>query len=533
MKAKSEMMKIAERRELFCVAMQITSKSKRSYFRLPFALAAILTLLLLSGCGTNRGAFSPNKKYSPEQLQRDYRIYESMLEEYHPGLYWYTSKDSMDYYFRWGREQLRDSMTEPEFRKVLTYVTAKINCGHTTVRSSRSWSRYADTVRLGKMFPLSVKVWDDAMVITGNLNLKDSILRRGVVITAINGKSKSFLTDTLFQYISTDGYNRTHKYQTLSNRGFFGSLYTNLFGLSDKYVIDYKDSSGRTGRATIPVYNPWGDTPRVRGTRTFRPIEPPSKQVIRQQRLNAVRLLRVDTVNHSAMMDLASFGRGYRLRKFFHDSFKTMKENNIRHLIIDVRTNGGGSVSNSTTLTRYLVNDKFKISDSLYALTKKGHYSQYIQNHFWNRLFITLFTRKKKDGYYHFGYFERHYFKPKKNNHFDGKVYILTGGNSFSATTLFTSAVIKQTNVTVIGEETGGGAYGNSAWLIPDATLPETGVRFRLPLFRLVIDNDTPKNGRGIQPEILSLPTVEAIRRNTDFKVEKAMELIKKDQQHK
>ena len=69
-------------------------------------------------------------------------------------------------------------------------------------------------------------------------------------------------------------------------------------------------------------------------------------------------------------------------------------------------------------------------------------------------------------------------------------MYILTGGNSFSATTLFVSAVIKQDNVTVVGEETGGGAYGNSAWLIPDVTLPETGVRFRLPLFRLVIDKN-------------------------------------------
>lgn len=45
----------------------------------------------------------------------------------------------------------------------------------------------------------------------------------------------------------------------------------------------------------------------------------------------------------------------------------------------------------------------------------------------------------------------------------------------------------------MIGEETGGGAYGNSAWLIPDVALPETGVRFRLPLFRLVIDKTVLK----------------------------------------
>lgn len=498
-----------------------------------------LSLAQLCSCGVARGHYTPRKKYSPEQLQQDYSVYRYLLESRHPGLYWYTSKDSMDYYFDWGFTQLRDSLTETGFRKILNFVTAKINCGHTTVRPSKAANKYSDTARLGPLFPLSIKAWQDHdpeqevhMVVTANLNRRDSILKRGTEILSIGGRSKEKILDSLFEYISTDGYNKTHKYQSLSNRGFFGSLYTTLFGLSDKYVIDYKDSAGHTGRVTVPVYNPVADTPLVRGTRSFRPVQSPSKQVIRQQRLNAVRLLRIDTVNHSAMMDLASFGRGYRLRKFFHDSFKVMKENKIGHLIIDVRSNGGGSVSNSTTLTRYIAGDKFKISDSLYAVRKRGDYQQYIQNHFWNRLFMTFFTRKKKDGYYHFGYFERHYFKPKRNNHFNGKVYILTGGNSFSATTLFTSAVIKQENVTVIGEETGGGAYGNSAWLIPDATLPETGVRFRLPLFRLVIDNNIPKNGRGVQPEIPSLPTVEAIRRNADFKVEKAMELIKKDQQH-
>src|SRR5690606_39414174 len=45
-------------------------------------------------------AFSPAKKYSVDQLKKDYSIYRNVLEEAHPGLYWYTSKDSMDYYFK-------------------------------------------------------------------------------------------------------------------------------------------------------------------------------------------------------------------------------------------------------------------------------------------------------------------------------------------------------------------------------------------------------------------------------------------------
>jgi hypothetical protein len=493
----------------------------------------ILILFSLSvaivSCGVSKSSFSPNKKYSLQQVQKDYSVYQTILEEHHPGLYWYTSKDSMDHYFQWGQQHLKDSMTEPEFRKVLTYVTAKINCGHTTVRSSKAWAKYSDTVRLGKMFPLSMKVWDEAMVVTANLNRRDSILKRGTEVLKINGRTKDAIIDTLFDYISTDGYNRTHKYQSLSNRGFFGSLYTSLFGIAEKYSIDYKDANGRVKTISIPVYNPAADTANRTGTRPLRPAPQPSKKERKRQLANTVRLLKIDSVNHTAMMDLSSFGRGYGLKKFFQNSFEALQKNNIGHLIIDVRGNGGGSVTNSTLLSRYLADQRFKVSDTLFAVKKGGRYEHYIQNHFWNKLFMFFFTKKKKDGNYHFGYFERHYFKPKKENHYDGNVYILTGGNSFSATTLFVSSVIKQDNVTVIGEETGGGAYGNSAWLIPDVTLPETGLRFRLPLFRLVIDKTTPKTGRGVQPEILSLPTVEDVRKGSDYKLDKAMELIKLD----
>ncbi|NOT50400.1 MAG: peptidase S41 [Chitinophagaceae bacterium] len=486
---------------------------------------------VLLSCGVNKSSFSPSKKYSPEQLAKDYSLYQNILEEHHPSLYWYTPKDSMDYYFDWGRQHLKDSMTEPEFRKVLNYVTAKINCGHTTVRTSKAWSKYSDTVRPGKIFPLSVKVWEDAMVVTTNLNRRDSILKRGTVITKINDRTKTALIDTMLDYISTDGYNRTHKHQSLSNRGYFGSLYTSLFGLREKYNVEYIAADGQINNITIPVYNPAADTVGRTGTRPLQRVPQPSRRERRRMEKAAARLLQVDSVNHTAMMNLNTFGRNAGLRKFFRQSFRTLNNGNIGHLIIDVRSNGGGSVTNSTLLSKYIADQNFKIADSLYALKKGSRYDKYIKDQFWNKLFMTFFTKKRKDGYYHFGYFENRYFKPKKNKHYDGKVYILTGGNSFSATTLFVSSVVKQDNVTVVGEETGGGAYGNSAWLLPDVTLPETGVRFRLPLFRLVIDKTVPKIGKGLQPEVEALPTVDAIRRNADFKVEKAMELIKSDKE--
>lgn len=486
--------------------------------------------ILLTACGVSKSSFSPGRKYAPDQLQKDYDLYRSILEHHHPSLYWYTPKDSINYFFDYGRRQLSDSMTEPQFRKLLSFVTAKINCGHTTVRSSKAWSKYSDTVRVGKMFPLSMKLWNDTMLVTANLNRKDSILRRGTMITKLNGKTIAELTDTMFQYLSADGYNRTHKYQSLSNRGYFGSLYTTIYGPKEKYELEYIDSTGKPRLITIPVYNPAADTVGRMAVRPPARIPQPSKKERKRQQISTIRLLRIDTVNRTAMMTLSTFGKGYGLRKFFRQSFAALDKNNISHLIVDVRGNGGGNVNNSTLLTRYIADDKFKIADSLYAVRKRSPYYKYIQNHFWNRVFISVFTNKKKDGNYHFGYFERHAFRPKQSHHYTGKTYIVTGGNSFSATTLFTSALIRQEDVIVVGEETGGGAYGNSAWLIPDATLPETGIRFRLPLFRLVIDKNIPKDGRGVQPEVLSLPSIEAIKRNADFKIEKVMELIKADQ---
>jgi Peptidase family S41 len=490
--------------------------------------ALILLMVVIAGCGTFKSSFNPNKKYSPQQLEKDYTIFQNVLEESHPGLYWYNSKDSMDYYFNWGKQQIKDSLTEPAFRKVLSYVLAKMDCGHTTVRYSKKYSKYLDTLKDEKFFPLSLKLWDDTTVVAANLNRRDTILKRGTVVKAIDHKTMKQITDTLFKFISSDGYNLTHKFQSLSNRGFFGSIYTSVYGMENRYTIDYMDSLQISHSVVIPVYDPSKDTINRTAIRRF--IRPTKKERKRMSLQNN-RSLRLDTANRTAFLDVNSFGRGYQLKRFFRQSFHSIRKDRVQYLVIDVRGNGGGSVTNSTLLSKYLVKQKFKVCDSLYAINRNSHYKAYIDKYFFNRLFMLAFTRRKSDGNFHFRWFEKHYFEPKTKNHFNGKCYVLIGGNSFSATTLFTNSVIKQENVVVVGEETGGGSYGNTAWLIPDVKLPETRLEFRLPLFRLVMDKDQPKTGHGIIPEVEAKPFVDAIRRNEDYKLNKVMELIKKDKQ--
>ncbi|MGV3656490.1 MAG: S41 family peptidase [Chitinophagaceae bacterium] len=485
-----------------------------------FCAIAVLCVVLASSCSVAKN-YNPSTRYAPQKLQQDYDIFQSILEEEHPGLYWYTPKDSMDYFFARGKNLLTDSMTETAFRAVLSSVVSKIHCGHTSVRASKAYLKLADSLR-PKPFPISLKIWPDTALVTANINRKDSQITRGVIVTAIDGKPMQQIVDSLFQHLPSDGYNLTHKYQLLSNRSGFGSLYTAVFGHKALYKIDFIDTLGRQRTSMLNLYPPKDTTARQR------PLPRPkiSKRKQKKGRLAATRSLQFDTSSRTAFMNLNTFTRDGGLPRFCKKSFKQLHKRGTEHLIIDLRGNGGGSVTNSNLLTKYISKERFKLADSLYAITCNSNWGKYQQNRFFNWLFMLTMTKKREDGKYHFGYFERKHFKPKKRFHFDGDVYILTGGNTFSASTLFIKSIDKQPNVYVVGEETGGGAYGNNAWLIPDVTLPNTKVVFRLPLFRLVIDKDAPK-GRGAMPHVPSLPTTEAIRRNVDYKANKAYELIK------
>ena len=56
-------------------------------------------LMLLSACTASRDAYNPALRYSPEELREDYDLLRRLMERYHPSLYWYTPKDSMDMAF--------------------------------------------------------------------------------------------------------------------------------------------------------------------------------------------------------------------------------------------------------------------------------------------------------------------------------------------------------------------------------------------------------------------------------------------------
>lgn len=472
-----------------------------------------------TGCSVSRN-YSADKKFPKDKLKEDYSLLRNILEKKHPSLYWYTSKDSMDHYFDEGYKNISDSMTELQFGwKIIAPLTNKIHCGHTSFGMSKGWNKFIRNKRIPS-FPLYLKIWKDTMVVIANMNRNDSVIKKGMLITAINGVKNRDMIKKMSGYLVQDGYEDNVNYIRLSTS--FPFFHRNVFGIYKTYSVDYIDSLGKSGKALIPVFGLTEDT--LKKIKNFPPVK--HKRITRQEKLENVRSLKI--TDGIAVITINSFASGNFLKRFLRQSFSALKNNNIKNVVIDIRANGGGDIGNYVFLTRYIRSTSFKVADTAIAMSKNlAPYTKYISSGFFNNIGMLLLTKKQSDGRYHFGYWERHIIQPKNKNHFAGEVYVLTNGLTFSASSLFCNAVKGQSNVTLVGENTGGGWHGNSGIMIPDITLPNTKLHVRLPMFRLVQYNHIPKTGTGVMPDVYVGPTVEGARRELDLKMETVKKLVK------
>jgi C-terminal processing protease CtpA/Prc len=477
-----------------------------------------------------------NKKQAASALQQDIILLKKILEANHPSLYWHTPKDTIDYYFNEAITALKDSTNEIQFKNIVAKVVAKIKCGHTSVRYSKQFLKESEKHNYPQ-FPLYLKVWDDSLIVLSNAFRKDTILKRGTIITSINGRNNRHLLDTLFMFMSTDGNSNNFKNQVLSNN--FPAWYKQVFGLDSIYTIDYIDAVGKPKTTTLKNYSlPSKQSPSkkdsiIKKDTVKKPIEvviKPTRKQIRRARLLEKRSLQIDTSINTAYIRLNTFSSG-RLRHFFRKSMRTIQRDSIKNVVIDLRSNGGGSVGITKRFLQYFVDTAFKHGDTVAAVTRSFPYRKHIKGWQWYWFPMNFFAKKQADGLIHYRRYEQHYYKPRAKYHFKGNVYLVQGGITFSAATMFISTLKNQKNVTVVGEETGGGYYGNTAMHLPTIVLPNSKLRIILPMYKLVMNKNRPK-GNGIIPNVLVPPSSAAILDGYDIKLYTIRKMILNAQQH-
>lgn len=482
-----------------------------------WSIAILLAISSIVSCSTGRSSAEVlRQKFAPQQLREEVVLLQKILEANHPGLYLYTSKDSLDALFQATITGITDSLTTSQYRNRLAYVISSIKCGHTAIRYPDDYANATISQRNAPRFPLSIKTWSDSLVVIGSLLKNDTIFRKGTIITAINGFRQQQLLDSMFHLIGTDGNADNFKSQLISFN--FPAHYRNAFGTDSNYRISYIDEQGQERETTIPNFVPVRDTSR--GNRLPAPLLPPlTRKERRKAALANKRSMHIDTTLRTGYMRVSTFSGG-QLRSFFRRAFRQLAKDSIQHLVIDLRENGGGSIGVSNRFTRYITDHPFKVADTIAAKSRRFRYGSYIHPTWIYWLTMQLTSKKKKDGLYHFGFYERHAFKPVKRHHFNGQVYVLQGGFTFSAAAMFVSHIKGQHNVLLTGEETGGGQYGNNSVHLPVIRLPYSGMQVVLPLYRVVLDAGALPDGHGIQPDLPIPPSSQSIRNGVDLKLE-------------
>ena len=482
----------------------------------------LLGIMMLGGLWSCSPAshvpYSPQKKYSPQELQEDLQLMEQTLRRNHPSLHWYASEEEVQQAFAKAYRAVQDSLNENTFRNLLNETVSVLRCGHTSVRNSRQYNWYTAGSR-PTGFPLGLKITDDStLIVTSNLYRTDSILRRGVRLTSINNRTAKQLIDTLLPLVPIDGYSNNFSYQNISNN--FGRFYNSRFPLDSSYEIQFYNQQGTLQTTQLRWYDPQKDTLRRR------PAAQPSATAPsrRQLKLQSVRSFMIDSSGRYALLRINTFTHDFK-RSWLRKRFRDLRKKKVDQLVMDVRNNGGGLIQSSLLLTRLVKQTPFTFTDSITAVTRKIESKARISKRFYANLGMAFLSRKINDSLYRFRYFQKQY-QPHRLG-YNGNVYILTGGFSFSATTMFLANVKGQENITLVGEETGGGWHGNNGVFIPDIILPNTKLRVRLPLYRIINKTQIPDTGRGVFPDVEIKPTAESIRINADPKMEKALELIR------
>lgn len=187
------------------------------------------------------------------------------------------------------------------------------------------------------------------------------------------------------------------------------------------------------------------------------------------------------------------------------DFLVTCKTSN---LIVDMRNNSGGSGDVLMQLLACLTDAPMDRQRGGYGRVKiqgKVPILDYSMNYS-SRMDMFPEYDDRGDGYYYSADTVEtcSTIVPCAGAHYDGRVYALTNGHSFSAATLFPAVLVRNRRGVSVGRETGSGYHYMTAYKFADIRLPNSLQTIRIPLVQLVFDStvcDRLPEERGLLPD--------------------------------
>ena len=427
------------------------------------------------------------QKLKPEELKADFDFVVNELKAQHQGLYKYEDQQKTNKRLDSIRNTLNTAQTRLAFYEKLRFVIGLTNEGHTEVSLPQS-----EMLKLGlssSFMPLAVELCEEHLIITQHYGKQIEGLQRGVKIVSVNDKKTEEILEALYPLIPSDGFNTTSKKAWVG--GFnFALLYRLVFGKQKFFQIRIqKYGEEKIETLTLPAI-PF--TNFIEEHATFEEYTFDYHEFAFEQLNDSI-----------AYLSVPSFGNDdLDYDQFYKKHFKKIDSLKIKHLIIDIQANGGGTEGNENLLYSYLSNKVVKKYNQVTMLPKP-----YLKN-------------KSKEGYiedqwayqdstatrgaftlYSDYYSDLGYSKPKSDLVFKGKLYVLISGKTFSGGAEFASLIKMTQRGTFIGEETGGAYEGNVSGYAEYIQVPHSKIEIKIPTVHFEIQVSPQIKGRGVMPD--------------------------------
>mgnify|MGYP003663579770 CR=1 FL=1 len=407
------------------------------------------------------------KKYSKNEYLEDLDQLALKLTTANPHPYKFMSKADFWRVVEQKKDLITNETTYGEFIWHCSELVANINCIHSGLGY---FNQESEMLPVELRFPLETRFIGKKLFVTDPLINTD--VTAGAEILTINGVSAEKLQEEIYRHISSQGHIETSKKYFYNSYGTAYIAYA--LGFPQTFTITIKDRNRPIKLVQLTMYK--------RAKRHFATNLCDSKDLC------------FDTIDSkTAILTIINSGAYYGNRfsiykEFIDDSFQKIQEQKIEHLIVDMRSNGGGPGNTGVYLLQHLVDKPF-----VYKKVSEG-----------SNVAGQTFT--------------------PNDNRFKGNTYFLIDGEGGSTTGHILSFVKQRKLATIIGEELGGNHFCTGGQR--PYKLTNTEVFYYVGRYTHISSADSFPDERGIMPDHYVTENIKDYLNNDDRVMDYTLRLI-------